>query len=1353
MAEVLDQEAVAPANAPAVEEPPAWQDVMAHPKFSTLPLPEKEKVLDRWTQDSTKFVEAQMPPGTDSALLYRRAQTFKDQNLGLLRGMDAVQKGLELAGTVTAGLQAEAQRAQQWQQAAGYTNAFLRGRPAEVVAPDIRLPVPRELMMNVISGATAVPKDLLEQSPQMRGLSQAGADFVSSLTSPENLAFLGAMAAEPDAFINRLVTLGFSGLMAKNTYDQTAQLLANRQNLTTEELWRGIGGIVSSGAMATFVAKHGIGPEHPAVAEAKTALPEAPSTESLRAFVDQGVRDLSEPVKAGAAAVPEPPTITTKPERQVILSEEAKPTAEVPQVRQANEPVPVQVAPEQPIPTERTVTENAPSTRQEQVSGKPEYTGVPQGTNLPAYAGEVRQETSRPAGSRGGPEQRTPEQPQGQPAPAQPQEAVAAAPAPAQARAGPEPAVRAQHEQRVADLEEQKAAALEEGASNRTISALDKRIAAARAEATAVGVTIPPRTSAEFRQPEQNLTDSLGALEAEQGKLGAKLAEEGEAGPTLGITPSPIIHPNLGGFMEAVKAAGREITKIATFTPFKESINRWVSRNQQSVMAVRKIQSELERLVPRKDRREGITNYIQANGDAQVLRDRARASKLSLRKGYDAALNLTPQEKQVADYIRQFYDQKLSEAQQYGIVQNGLENYVTQVWKQPVISTKQFAQFAGKLAKTFKFGRQRSFESFFAGEQAGWKPATKDISKLVGLYVHEMNKVIATRDLIKDLTTKTAADGRPLVAPTGSATVIEGKADPNDPSTILVKPRTKAEDFGDYKTIPNPALSKWKWGTTDEAGNTVLVDGQLALHPDIYDNVKNALGRSAIREWMTAPSPPLKAIFKSFVRGTDAASRITKQTMLDISPFHYVQEATHAIGHKVSPFWDLPKLDASDPKQIRAMDHGLMMAGDHVEMQRFVEGVGGGTESLLRKIPYAGDYIKVISDFLFNEYIPRLKYKTYDAMLRRNTERFKTDLASGKVSIDDVEYLSAQQANAAYGHLNYADIGRNPTMQHLLRLTLLAPDFLEARGRFSAQALKPGKSGTEQRMAMALLATTFFVTARILNKTLDDDWHLDEPFGVKVGGRLFTMRSVPEDIWRLFGDSRKFIYGRLNPILGQGVVQSLSGKNYRGEKVSWTDTFADLATRWIPISIRMMPGLRNLNESTRNNPVSPWEQFLSSVGLQISRNSPISETYKLADKWKKSVGIKEDTGTYPVSKYQQLRYSLEDNNMERAKAEYEKLLGETTGAVRTGPDAVRAGFKESLMHAFTGSKTNDEKFRASLKEPDRKLFDEAQRKRQDIWARFQGIAGPEPEPRTPLRPQGPKGPRGPSKRPSAAASP
>lgn len=798
-------------------------------------------------------------------------------------------------------------------------------------------------------------------------------------------------------------------------------------------------------------------------------------------------------------------------------------------------------------------------------------------------------------------------------------------------------------------------------------------------------------------------------------KLAADLAEKAAEKQNLGITALPPIGgTGLSKALNAGRAVLSELRNLPKFTEFKRAINRWFGENQKTSLEVRALQKDIESRVPTEARREAITNYLQADGDVTKLDAWAKATKDRKRKAaYETAKNLTPDELKVAQAIRQLYDDYLAKAQSYDLVDRGIEDYVTQVWRKPILGRAQFAQFAGKLASNFRFGKQRTFENFFEGEQAGYKPVSKDISKLVGLYVSEMGKTIATRDFIKDLTTKTAEDGRPLAAPSGNASVVQ---EPGEQPTILVRPDAKGKSTSDYAFWTHPALQKWKWVATDpDSGGTVLFRGDLRLHPDIAKHVENVLTRSAIKRWYDAPSTPLGVLPKALVKGIDQWGSVTKQVMLGFfAPFHHVQEATHAIGHHVNPLFDLPKLDPADPAIQRAMDHSLALAGDNAAMQNFREGVGANR--VFSKIPIVGEWANNWSDFLFHEYIPKLKLKTYNAILERNKARYADDLRSGAASLDDVEYLSAQQTNAAYGHLNYADIGRDPTVQHIARALLLAPDFLEARTRFTGQALKGliGPQGREQLAAIATLAATFYVGARILNKLGDDNYHWDEPFGVVHGGRTYTMRSVPEDIWRAFKDSRRFIYGRVSPIVGRGAIELLTGRNFRGERTTALETMQDLLVSWIPITLRNLPGFRDLSPSQANRTITGWESFLGAMGVQVSRHSPISKAYQLGSDYMRKQGVKEDRGSYPVSKYQQLRYALEDADTERAVAELKKLAADN----KNNWIKVSRGFQESLNNPWTKSRAMDTAFKQSLSKDDKMLVEEAENQRRRIWGRF-----------------------------------
>lgn len=807
---------------------------------------------------------------------------------------------------------------------------------------------------------------------------------------------------------------------------------------------------------------------------------------------------------------------------------------------------------------------------------------------------------------------------------------------------------------------------------------------------------------------------------------------QGRKRMNVGINPAQLLAYTVRGadwLMGTAKEQAREMRErmsLPRWTDVAKTVNGWVGRMQGSSVAIRNIMHEIERRVPDAVRREGITNWIQAGGDDAVLAAREASSKGKLKEGYKAARNLTADEIALAQKVRGYYDAALAKAQAHGLVEDGLENYVNQVWKKPVMKGKAdaLADFQGQLSRTFKFGKQRKLESFHEGEQLGFEPVTKDVSKLLGLYLNELNKTIATREMIGNLTQGKASDGRPLAVPVGG--VLGSDGTPSE--STLVLPNAKGtvrfdgaeHDTRDYKRINNPALAKWKFVAPDTQGKPVMVLGELAVHPEAFKVISNALGQSEIRRWMNERADSAAGhLARLGVRAVDALQSQVKASMMSLSPFHVVQEGTHAVGHKVNPFTNIPAVDANNPAHVDMMNHGLMLAGDRVSMSQFMDGFAPAG-SWLEKIPGIGKWQKAMSEWTFEHYIPGLKIKTYEGILRRNTARFEADIKAGKVSLDDVKYLSAKQTNAAYGHLNYKDMGRNPTFQHLLRLCLLAPDFLEARSKFTGQAMQgiASKVGREQAFAMATLAVTFYVAARAMNAALNDGDtknDLDHLFTVQAGNRVFSMRSVPEDIYRLVHDWQSFTAGRVSPLIGTGVLEGIFGVNRRGEKLDGGDVVQDMLANALPMSVRMVPGLRDLTRTQKNSPVNPWEQFLGALGLQIGRHSPITEMQKQVHKFTDAMGI-EDRGTYPVSRYQQLRYALEDQDWDKAKLELQALAPPGTNKKQ-----LMSAFHSSLFRHWTKNAAMDKKWKATLDEDQKALLGRAEQRRKDVWERFQRL--------------------------------
>src|SRR5262249_171418 len=158
---------------------------------------------------------------------------------------------------------------------------------------------------------------------------------------------------------------------------------------------------------------------------------------------------------------------------------------------------------------------------------------------------------------------------------------------------------------------------------------------------------------------------------------------------------------------------------------------------------------------------------------------------------------------------------------------------------------------------------------------------------------------------------------------------------------------------------------------------------------------------------------------------------------------------------------------------------------------------GNFASGLANRIPGIGPYLQRYGEYLFQDYIPRLKMAMAKAAYERNVERYQ-----GKLTDDQILAKTAEQSNAAFGELNYKMLGRNPTVQGARRLTLLAPGFFEARARFVGQALSP--YGAEQRAALLRGGLIMYAGAAMLNKMLDDQYHLDKPFTVVYNGHEYS---------------------------------------------------------------------------------------------------------------------------------------------------------------------------------------------------------------------------------------------------------
>jgi hypothetical protein len=340
----------------------------------------------------------------------------------------------------------------------------------------------------------------------------------------------------------------------------------------------------------------------------------------------------------------------------------------------------------------------------------------------------------------------------------------------------------------------------------------------------------------------------------------------------------------------------------------------------------------------------------------------------------------------------------------------------------------------------------------------------------------------------------------------------------------------------------------------------------MMVHPDMVQALDAVLGRSKFLEG-------------EYGQKAKKLSGDVKQTMLGFfSLFHPVQLGIHAAEHRVNPFNLVEKVDYDNPQHAWLIRHGLEVH-DHAGMMDMAEGtVGGG--GFLKHIPKLGAWAGAFQDYIFKYYIPRLKMTMALHALERNKKIYGKELTA-----DEIGYLTASEANQAFGGLNYEMIGRSRTTQDVLRMSMLAPDFFEARARFVGEAFS--KYGAEQRVALMLGAGAMYITARIMNQMLNDDPHLElkNAFNIVVGKRLFGLRTIQGDLIHLVTDPGKFFFNRVNPLYVRTLVEAGTGRDYFGRERTGMQQLGDLAQTAVPIGLRGItnPTQQSLLDSLANS--------------------------------------------------------------------------------------------------------------------------------------------------------------------------
>ena len=245
--------------------------------------------------------------------------------------------------------------------------------------------------------------------------------------------------------------------------------------------------------------------------------------------------------------------------------------------------------------------------------------------------------------------------------------------------------------------------------------------------------------------------------------------------------------------------------------------------------------------------------------------------------------------------------------------------------------------------------------------------------------------------------------------------------------------------------------------------------------------------------------------------------------------------------------------------------------------------------------------------------------------------------------------VAGETANARFGGLNYLSIGRSKEAQDILRLTMLAPDWLESQVRDLGLAMKyPGIGGFD----LARISLYTFVAARVLNYMNTGQAHLEEPFGVVSddGKKVFGVRTLPGDLANAIRDPRYFLSNRLNPTIARTGFEFFTGKDRLGHDRTMPEELVDFLSNATPISLQ---GTSDKLFGHEKPGASPWDSARSALGATTSTN--LSPAEQLA--FKLSSG-RSNTGAVPADQLERhhLVYDLEDRMRDKDPTAWNEAL-------------------------------------------------------------------------------------------------
>jgi hypothetical protein len=520
-------------------------------------------------------------------------------------------------------------------------------------------------------------------------------------------------------------------------------------------------------------------------------------------------------------------------------------------------------------------------------------------------------------------------------------------------------------------------------------------------------------------------------------------------------TAKSVFDKKMGALTETQRAEVRKISEVkgvdlvklekqSKLTPLERSYETqkdvWLSKRHRRIFEAdiesRLLKKELQsvsdkKMAPLYD--EAIQIYIDLKNNPTHLKKYYNALNDNQKKVVKLSQKLPPEIRAVADKVVDSYRVIGNEAVDASVIRNMLDNYAGRQWDLgPGKSNRALSRFG----TTTRHAKVRKLGTVLEGWAKGYDLKIKSATENLRMYKHEMTRTLSDKTFVDELRKVKDLNGNRLL----STQQLEG-----------------------YVPVEHPNMTVWEWAGKVQKGKTygrnffADKDGNLFEKRRLFapkreaKNLNNMLGISKFGE-----TPVIKGLTKY--------NAIAKAWVLQTSLFHhmaFMRSNYLPMGFKGKgktprqTYRDgIKSIEQSDPVLMHGVEKGLTL-GLKQDWQ----------ESLLRESTFVGrqldklkatkvtkDWINKLresqADFLFGEFGAGLKAKSYLVEFRNQMKKYPN------ANPDVVAKRVANIINDDFGGLNLQRMGRNPTLQHFMQLTLLAPDWTESNIRTMVKAMK-----------------------------------------------------------------------------------------------------------------------------------------------------------------------------------------------------------------------------------------------------------------------------------------------------------